>query len=133
MSNIQETSTSILARVPKINYLVYSAGLMTTAGRTETVEGIDKKLAVHYYGRWKFVNELMPALVKAKEEGEDARALFVLSAGYSASIDLQDLGLKKTYSLKNAGGQASAYNDHMIQVCWQSSSYGPISNAFIAS
>jgi hypothetical protein len=90
---------------------------MTTAGRIETVEGIDKKLAVHYYGRWKFVNELMPALVKAKEEGEDARALFVLSAGQSAAIDLQDLGLKKTYSLGNAAGQASAYNDHMIQVC----------------
>jgi NAD(P)-dependent dehydrogenase (short-subunit alcohol dehydrogenase family) len=124
MSKIQEASTSILARVPKINYLVYSAGLMTTAGRSETVEGIDKKLAVHYYGRWKFVNELMPALVKAKEDGEDARALFVLSAGHSTAIDLEDLGLKKTYSLGNAAGQASAYNDHMIQVCRQSFSCG---------
>jgi hypothetical protein len=77
MSNIQKTSSSIFARVPRINYLVYSGGLLDTSGRTETAEGIDKKLAVHYYGRWKFVNELMPALVKAKEEGEDARALFV--------------------------------------------------------
>jgi len=116
MSNIHEASSSILSRVPKINYLVYSAGLMTTAGYTETTEGIDRKLAVHYYGRWKFANELMPGLVKAKDAGEDAKAVFVLSAGSSDPINLEDLGLKKTYSLSNAAGQGCAYNDHLVQV-----------------
>ena len=40
-------------------------------------EGIDQKLALHYYSRVAFTEQLMPLL----ERGEDARVLTVLSAG----------------------------------------------------
>jgi NAD(P)-dependent dehydrogenase (short-subunit alcohol dehydrogenase family) len=43
--------------VDKINYLVMSPGIMTLQGRTESDEGIDQKLALHYYARWKFAYE----------------------------------------------------------------------------
>jgi NAD(P)-dependent dehydrogenase (short-subunit alcohol dehydrogenase family) len=43
--------------VEKINYLVLTPGMMTMQGRTESDEGIDQKMAVHYYGRWKFAYE----------------------------------------------------------------------------
>jgi NAD(P)-dependent dehydrogenase (short-subunit alcohol dehydrogenase family) len=43
--------------VEKINYLVMSPGIMTMQGRTESDEGIDQKLALHYYARWKFAHE----------------------------------------------------------------------------
>lgn len=54
---------------------------MTLKGRDETSEGMDKKLALNYYARWKFVHDLMPLLEKAKAAGEDARVLTVLAAG----------------------------------------------------
>jgi hypothetical protein len=89
---------------------------MTMKGRDETEEGIDKKLAVHYYARWKFISDLLPALKNAKESGEDAKVISVLAAGKGGEIDLEDLGLKKTFSLTKAGLQAPTYNDLMVEV-----------------
>jgi len=56
-------------------------------------------------------------LRKAKDAGEDAKMLSVLSAGYGGPIDLDDLGLKKGFSLYAAGVAAVTYNDLMIEVC----------------
>jgi hypothetical protein len=103
MRNVHATSSEILANHPKINFLVMSLEFMTTKGRDETEEGIDRKLAVHYYARWAFTNDLMPALQKASEDGEEANVFSVLGAGKGADIDVKDLGLKKTYSVGNAG------------------------------
>lgn len=33
---------------------------------------------MHYYARWKLIGDLLPALKKAKEAGEDAKVLSVL-------------------------------------------------------
>lgn len=59
----------------------------------------------------------MPLLQKAKDAGEDAKVMTVLSAGVEAGpIDLDDLGLKKTFSLYNASRAMSSYNDVMVKV-----------------
>ncbi|KAF6765357.1 hypothetical protein DFP72DRAFT_798430 [Ephemerocybe angulata] len=115
MSNVHSASQVILAKLPKINFVAITAGYMTTGGREETAEGIDKKLAVHYYGRWKFVRELEVGLRRAKEDGEEARVISVLSPGRGLPVDLGDLGLKKTYTLRRAEGQAITFNDYMIE------------------
>jgi NAD(P)-dependent dehydrogenase (short-subunit alcohol dehydrogenase family) len=39
------------------NELKTTKGVETMQGRTESDEGIDQKMAVHYYGRWKFAYE----------------------------------------------------------------------------
>lgn len=57
MRNVRETTAELLGKLPKINFLVLSPGILTLRGRDETEEGIDKKLALHYYGRWKFAYE----------------------------------------------------------------------------
>jgi len=41
--------------------------------------------------------------------------LTILGAGYGGKIDLDDLGLKKNYTLANAGSAAQTYNDIMIE------------------
>ena len=87
MSNVRQTTQSLLGRLPKLNYLVLTPGFLTLKGRDETSEGMDKKLALNYYARWKFVQDLMPLLEKAKAQGEDARVLTVLAAG-SVSYDI---------------------------------------------
>ncbi|KAL1743144.1 hypothetical protein HDZ31DRAFT_41614 [Schizophyllum fasciatum] len=113
MRNVHSAAERILALpgVDRINYLAITTGFFTLSGRTETEEGIDRKLAAHYYARWTFVNDLMPALKKAVEKGEEAKVMTVLAAGQGAPINVNDLGLKKTFSLKNAAEQAPTYND----------------------
>ncbi|KAG6863177.1 hypothetical protein C0991_007752 [Blastosporella zonata] len=115
MKNVESVTRELLTRIPKINFLVMTPGFMTMKGRDETEEGIDTKLAVHYYARWKFINDLIPALVKAKEAGEDAKVLSVLAAGKGGEINLDDLGLKKTFSVLNATLETPTYNDLMLQ------------------
>lgn len=42
----------------------------------------------------------------------------VLAAGTGGEIDLDDLGLKKHYSVLNAGLAVPTYNDLMLEVCF---------------
>lgn len=56
MKNVKKTTDALVERLPKVNFLVLSTGIMTLKGRNETEEGIDKKLALHYYARWKFID-----------------------------------------------------------------------------
>jgi NAD(P)-dependent dehydrogenase (short-subunit alcohol dehydrogenase family) len=116
MKNVQRTAGELCARFPKINFLALTAGFVTLDGRNETEEGIDRKLAVHYYGRWRFVRDLIPSLEEAHKAGEDAKVMSVLAAGHGGAIDLNDLGLKKTFSLPNAATTAPSYNDIMVNV-----------------
>jgi NAD(P)-dependent dehydrogenase (short-subunit alcohol dehydrogenase family) len=57
MRNVQATTDHLSKRFPKLNYLVITTGILSLKGRDETDEGIDRKLALHYYSRWKFINK----------------------------------------------------------------------------
>ncbi|CAE6497389.1 unnamed protein product [Rhizoctonia solani] len=115
MSNVRNTTASLVGRLPKLNYLVLSPGILTLKGRDETSEGIDKKLALNYYARWKFVYDLIPLLERAKAQGEDARVLTILAAGMNGKVDESDLDLKKGYGIKAAADSATAMNDFMVE------------------
>ena len=116
MSNVHTASQEILSRYHKINYLILSPGVLTLKGRDETSEGIDKKLALHYYARWRFIHDLLPSLERAKEAGEEAKTMSVLGAGQGGEIDVDDLGLKKNFSVTNAGLTSPTYTDLMMEV-----------------
>ncbi|KAL1942117.1 hypothetical protein VTO73DRAFT_6647 [Trametes versicolor] len=111
MKNIQATTAELLTRLPKLNFLVLSCGLFNFRGRDDTEEGIDRRLGLHYYARWKFMYDLLPLLHRAKDAGEDAKAMSVLAPGYSKPVDLDDLGLKKAYSFPKAGVASPTYTD----------------------
>jgi len=61
-------------------------------------------------------NLLLPKLKAAADKGEDARVLTVLAAGKGGEIDMDDLGLKKSASLKRKADCATTYNDLMVEV-----------------
>jgi hypothetical protein len=115
MKNVQMATTKLLAAVPKLNFLVLSTGFLNMKGRDDTIEGLPKRLTTDYYSRWKFIDDLMPLLRKAKDAGEDAKVLSVLAAGKGEPINLDDLGMKE-YSLSKEMGAAATYNDIMIEV-----------------
>ncbi|KDQ08653.1 hypothetical protein BOTBODRAFT_37804 [Botryobasidium botryosum FD-172 SS1] len=114
MKNVQACTDTLAQRLPKINFLVLSPGILTMQGRTETEEGLDQKLALHFYSRWKFAGELLPLLKKAKADGEDAKVMSVLDAVNGGPIKLDDIDLKKGYGLKAAADTATTGNDIMV-------------------
>lgn len=116
MKNVHETTSSLLARLPKVNFLVMSTGIFILAGRNETTEGIDDKMALAFYARAKFTNDLMPLLQKAADAGEDAKVYSILAAGQGGKIDLEDLGLKKHHSVMNCAIAVSTYTDLFMEV-----------------
>lgn len=117
MKNIHALTAELLTRLPKINFLVHSAGFVRfRGGRQETEDGIDDMMAIRYYNRFALTKDLLPLLRNAAAKGEGTNVLCVLSAGLSPEVDLEDLGLKKTYSFMKAGTQTGAYNDLMIAV-----------------
>jgi len=102
----------------ELDYLILTPGIATTQGRTETNEGIDQKLAIHYYGRVAIIDGLMPLLERTASGGaggdeRDVRVLSVFSGGVHSSYDgyNDDPELKQRYSLTNAANAAGFYND----------------------
>lgn len=114
MKNVHALAKDLLARLPKVNFLVHSAGVFGFRGRQDTEEGIDIKLASRYYSRWALTNDLLPLLRKAKDLGEPASVLSILAAGKGVEVDVNDLGLKKNYSGLQAMLQSGSYNDLMV-------------------
>ncbi|TFK46511.1 NAD(P)-binding protein [Heliocybe sulcata] len=115
MKNVHKTTSELLSRLTKLNFLSVSPGIVTLNGRTETEEGIDRKMALHYYARWKFIHDLTPLLRKAKDAGEDASVMTILGAGRGGPVDLGDLDVKKEYTLGKAAKATNTYNDLMLE------------------
>ncbi|KAH7210883.1 uncharacterized protein BKA55DRAFT_529068 [Fusarium redolens] len=94
-----------------IDLLVLSQGTSNFAGRDETNEGIDRKMALHYYSRQLIVRELTPVLKR------DAKVLFILNGkeGSPAHINWNDLDLKTSYSMSTAAQQSATMLDIMVQ------------------
>ncbi|KAK7050574.1 NAD(P)-binding protein [Favolaschia claudopus] len=117
MKNVSSVTSSLLDRLPKLNVLVLSPGFFSIiAGRRETAdEGLDTKLALLYYARWKFIYDLMPLLRNASKASEEAKVYSILGAGTGSKIDFDDLGLKKRYSALKANMVSASYTDLMMQ------------------
>lgn len=92
-----------------LDVLVQTQGIATTQGRTETDEGIDVKLSLHYYGRMALIQSLLP-LLRASPSG---RVLSVFSAGVHGPYEdyKKDPELKNNYTLSNAAIAPGLYND----------------------
>jgi short-subunit dehydrogenase len=88
---------SIISRnESKVNLLVSSAGYLSFEGYIENSEGLNKKLAVHCYGRWRVVQGLIPLLSEAAKLKEPARTIVVHGAGREGNIFKNDLDLKES-------------------------------------
>jgi NAD(P)-dependent dehydrogenase (short-subunit alcohol dehydrogenase family) len=98
------------------NLLIISSGFLSMKPRTETEDGIDEKLAVNFFGRFNLMNRMMPMLTTAANQGQRVTVLSVFAAGEGRSLDLNDIGLMKNFSLASAASHASNCNDLMTEV-----------------
>jgi len=110
MSEIRAATQKINA----VDMLILSQGILTMAGRTPTTENIDNKLALHYYGRILFVQELLPLLRSSHNGGN---VLFVLDGvgGNPSKINWDDMALENTYSLSSAANHAISFTNLTMQ------------------
>ncbi|PWY74135.1 short-chain dehydrogenases/reductase [Aspergillus eucalypticola CBS 122712] len=102
LKNVDTTCREIAQKESKVNLLFLSAGILTTQGRTETTEGLDRKLSLHYYARMRFADNLLPLLNQAASSDRLARVVSVFSPGNEGKLIEDDLDLRSNYSLSNA-------------------------------
>ncbi|RDW28954.1 hypothetical protein B0I72DRAFT_135626 [Yarrowia lipolytica] len=110
MKEVVRVSDIVKRDVTKINLLFLSQGILSTAGRTETSEGIELRMSLNYYGRWLAVKELLPLVQTAYDEGDkdNARVMTVLAPGNEGPYVEDDMQLRTKFSMMNQ-------NRHIVQ------------------
>lgn len=105
---------SVTRKINAVDMLILTQGILTMDGRTPTSENIDNKLALHYYGRVLFVQELLPLLRSSPTGG---KVLFVLDGvnGNPSKVNWNDMALEQSYSLAAAANHAMSFTDFIIQ------------------
>lgn len=112
---------SLISHVPKfceqvihadsqpVDVLVLTQGTAYFGGAQPTSEGIDRKLALHYFSRIAVLSGFLPSL----KQSQSPRVLSILSAGiHSPYAEYKtDFTLQEHYSLKNCADAAGFYND----------------------
>ncbi|KAJ7481378.1 NAD-P-binding protein [Mycena galericulata] len=95
MANVRAACATIRTKVQRVNFLVLTAGFNAWYNPGITSEGLDLHLAMRYYYRFLFIQELLPLVEKAHTLGQDSKVMTVLSGGQgtpSRPIDLDNLG-----------------------------------------
>ncbi|KAG9003945.1 hypothetical protein FRB90_011083, partial [Tulasnella sp. 427] len=117
MKNTVSAANEIKRKVPEggLNYLVLSQGIWPFGEAKPALNGIDARFVLNFYSRWKFVDELMPLLEKAGNNGQDARVMSVLNPSVKIPIDLDDLGMKKGDSGFARANMSTAYTNVLIE------------------
>jgi NAD(P)-dependent dehydrogenase (short-subunit alcohol dehydrogenase family) len=115
LRNVDDLCEELKQREEKINCLFLTAGYMTLKGRTETIEGMDRKMCVNYYSRVRWMLNLMPLLTAASERNELSRVISVLAAGSEGEIRTDDLDLKHNFTLHACLAHCVVMTDFAIE------------------
>ncbi|KAF7342181.1 hypothetical protein MVEN_01805900 [Mycena venus] len=95
MAHVRAACAEIRAKCERINFLVMTAGYSSMVNVAVTSEGLDLHLAMRYYHRFVWIQELLPLVQAAQARSEDAKIMSVLGAGRGnpkRPIDLENLG-----------------------------------------
>jgi len=111
MRDIRRAADEYKRENPSLDVLILTQGILTMAGRTETVEGIDNKMALHYYGRMLWIREMLPIMPQG------ARVLTVLDAvrGNLSNVNWDDMDLKHSFGVSAAANHCISFNNTMVQ------------------
>lgn len=109
LRNVDEVCEQVKTQEEVINLLFLTPDTFHFRGREETIEGLDRKMALDFYSRLRFTENFLPLLRHASTPHSTesnsihppplARVFSVLGGGRETSIDTSDLSLKHNYSL----------------------------------
>ncbi|KAK0614404.1 hypothetical protein B0T14DRAFT_528459, partial [Immersiella caudata] len=109
MRGIKKYTDDFKSSGSKLDLLARSQGIMTVQGCTETPEGIDQKMLLHFYGKQLLIRKLLPIL-------SDAAHVIIVLDGYlgdPSKLIWDDLDLKKSHSIKKAAEHCISMTDGM--------------------
>jgi NAD(P)-dependent dehydrogenase (short-subunit alcohol dehydrogenase family) len=122
LKNVDQACQEIAQKEKKVNLLFMTMGYLTVNGATaDTEEGLDRKLALHYYARMRFIQNLAPLLTAASNSVDQkanlSRVVSVLDPrmGRSASLNFDDLSLKQNFGLKSCAAHACGMNNYALE------------------
>lgn len=117
LSNVKICADQYKSANSHLDILVLTQGIAALDGFTPTSEGIDRKLALHYYSRVGFVKCLMPFMLATVKDAPP-QVLSVLSGGVHSPYTSyrSDPSLKTSFSIKNAADAAGFYNDIAVEM-----------------
>lgn len=132
---MDEVCDEIKAKETNLNLLFMSQGAMSLKGRdgkplhlvsltapqhhplttssTETSEGLDRKLTTNYYSRMRFAQQLLTLLHSSSPQL--SRVVSVLSPGEESALDLDNLDLKRNFTLWKAATHAITMTDFTFE------------------
>ncbi|KAL1746736.1 hypothetical protein HDZ31DRAFT_33563 [Schizophyllum fasciatum] len=115
MRNVDAVCAQLAKRdVDKVNYLVLTVGAVETTTHAKTEEGLDKNWAAMFFARFRFIQNLAPALDRAADAGEEAKVMSVVRAGVGAPLEWDDLDMSKN-GVKRWATQMPSYHDFALQ------------------
>ena len=119
IKNVDLACEEIKSKEKKVDILFLSAGFLSWDGRNgmavpismriqgwyavDTPEGIDVAQSLRYYSRLRFVHDLLPLLTASPVP----RVISILGGGKENAIDLNDLEVKKDFSLAKAAANGT--------------------------
>ncbi|KAK9236973.1 hypothetical protein V1525DRAFT_405206 [Lipomyces kononenkoae] len=98
IKNADIVSDLIATKERKLDLIFLSTGFLSGAGRQETSEGIDTLCALSYYVRLRLIYKLLPLLSASPHP----RVVSILAGGSERDIDIEDLQVRKDYTLIKA-------------------------------
>ncbi|KAK5994450.1 putative oxidoreductase [Cladobotryum mycophilum] len=117
LANVDKVCSEIEQKEQVVNLLVLSPGFLSLEGRNVSSEGLDRKMAVHYYSRMRFIKNLQPLLNRAASSSpvQLSRVMSVLGAGHGGKIVEDDLDLQKNFSLSNCAAHCGTMTDLSLE------------------
>ena len=96
IQNIDAVCSQIKTTVSSLDLLFTSQGYISFAGRENNADGLDNSISLRYYGRIRFIQDLLPIM------STNARVVTVLAGGQEGKIFEDDLDLERNYSIGNS-------------------------------
>ncbi|KAK9311907.1 hypothetical protein V1524DRAFT_288093 [Lipomyces starkeyi] len=103
IKNVDAVCEEIKTSEHMLDLVFLSPGFLSVEGRKETSEGIDMYSSLSYYARLRIVHNLIPLLSASL----NPRVVSILAGGNENFIDINDLELRKNYSLVTAANTAA--------------------------
>ncbi|KAG0649116.1 Oxidoreductase andH [Hyphodiscus hymeniophilus] len=114
LSEVDRVCKEIAKKEKHLNLIFQTQGNLNLRGRDESSEGLDRKMALNYYSRMRFISNLLPLLRTATTTPPHfSRSVSVLGSGGGTALDTADLDLKNTFTGSRCAGHTITMNDLM--------------------